>query len=76
MTLIQCCAFSEDLKVFGTGQIVVCPITLRIKETTGMRMKILMSFKNFNQSQKDNPCTVSRTNGRKQLRMLEQELSI
>ena len=35
-----------------------------------------MSFKNFNDSQKDNACTVSRTNGRKQLQMLAQELSI
>ena len=36
--------------------------------------RILMSSKNFNDSQSDNPCTVSRTNGRKQ--MLKQELSI
>ena len=35
-----------------------------------------MSPKNFNDSQRDNPCSVSRTNGRKQLQMLEQESSI
>ena len=51
---------------------MVCPVTLRRKETTGIWTRILMSFKNFNDSQKDNPCT----NGRKLLRMLEQELSI
>ena len=43
-------------------QIVVCPVTLRRKETTGTWARTLMSFKNFNDSQKDNPCTVSRTN--------------
>ena len=40
-----------------------------------MWTKILMSFNNFNDRQKDYPCTVSRTIGRKQLRMLEQEFS-
>ena len=40
---------------FTTRQIVVCPVTLRRKETTGMWTRILVSFKNFNDSQKDNP---------------------
>ena len=41
------------------GQIVVCPVTLRRKETTEMRTRILMSFKKFNDCQKDGPCPVS-----------------
>ena len=40
-------------------QIVVCPVTFRRKENTGMWTRILMSFSNFNDNQKDNPCTVS-----------------
>ena len=35
-----------------------------------------VSSKNFNVSQRDNPFTVSCSNGRKQLQILEQELSI
>ena len=61
---------------FVIGLIVVCPVTLRRKENAGMWMRILMSFNSFNDSQKDHPCTVSRTNGRKELLMSEQELSI
>ena len=41
-----------------------------------MQTRILMSFNIFNDSQKDNPCTVSRTNRRKTDANLEQELSI
>ena len=62
---------------FLTGkQIMVCPVTLRRKEAKGMWTRILMSFNNFNDSQKDNPCTVGHTNGRKQQQTLEQGLSI
>ena len=61
--------------IFATGQIVVCPVTLR-KENTGMLTRILMSFNSFNDSLKDNPCTVSCTNRRTTVANLEQELSI
>ena len=60
------------ISCFVIRHIVVCRVTLRRKETTGMWTRILMSFNSFN----DSPCTVSGTNRRKQLRMLEQELSI
>ena len=67
---------SRTYLLLATKQIVVCPITLRRKENTGTWMRILMSFSNFNDIQKDNPCAVCRTNGRKRLQMFEQELSI
>ena len=35
---------------FATGQILVCPVTLRRKKNTGMWTKILMSFNSFNDS--------------------------
>ena len=54
-----------------TWQNVDCPVTLRRKENTGIWTRILMSFNNFDNGQKDNPCTVSRMNGRKQLQMLK-----
>ena len=38
--------------------------------------RILMSSKNINDKQRDNPCTVSRTYGRKQLQILKQKWRI
>ena len=64
-------------RYLATKQIEVCPVTLRRKENTGMWTRILMSFKKALMAAcKKNPCTVSRTIEEKQLRMLEQELSI
>ena len=37
------------------------PCYIEKKRSTEMRTRILMSFKKFNDSQKDNPCTVSHT---------------
>ena len=68
--------FSFTNRALVTRQIVVCPVTLRKKETIGMWTRILISFKNFNDIQKDNPSTVSCTNRRKTVVNLEQELSI
>ena len=49
---------TEDM-VLAKGQIVDFPVTLRRKENTGMRTRILMSFNSFNDSQKYSPCVVS-----------------
>ena len=46
------------------------------KGNTGMRTRILMSFKKFNDCQKDSPCAVSHTWKKKQLQMIEPELNI
>ena len=35
------------------------PCYIKKKGNTGMKTRILMSFKKFNDSQKDKPCTVS-----------------
>ena len=51
------------------------PSYIKKKGNTGMRMRILMSFKKFNDCQKDNPCAVSHT-CRKQLQMIEPESNI
>ena len=41
-----------------------------------MMTRILMSFKKFNDCQKDNPCTVSSYMEEKQLQMIEPGLKI
>ena len=48
-----------------------CTLLLKERSKTNEWTRILVSSKNFNNSQRDNPCTVSRTNGSKQLKMLE-----
>ena len=60
------------IEFLATRHIIVCPVTLRRKENTGIWTRILMSFNSFNNSQKDNPCT----NRRKTVANLVQELSI
>ena len=46
----QCFSKRANCSLFGY---------IKKKGNTGMKMRILMSFKKFNDSQKDNPCVVS-----------------
>ena len=43
------------------GQICGLPYYIKKKGNTGMRTRILMSFKKFNDSQKDSPCAMNHT---------------